>query len=206
MQVHLNSTLSKLRRDVIVLDSLSLCNGLAQDHLTVMPLYDIEHVIPLTESQQEALAKAFTAIHCTRFQAPSFFINVRFTDVSAQRVYRGGVLRYYNRAILRTRVSETRTREQYGEHCRELIKAWDEIIEPESIQSKHKKTLRTVWIMGALTTAVEMGFQRPAAGQEIEWLRSNKDEFEKLAEEGDEDMQQLMVELQTRDDFAAVLS
>ncbi|KAJ4989637.1 cis-3-chloroacrylic acid [Stagonosporopsis vannaccii] len=169
-----------------------------------MPLYDIEHVIPLTDRQQEALAKAFTSIHCTRFHTPSFFINVRFTDVSSQKVYRGGVLRYYNRAILRTRVSENRTREQYGEHCRELINAWDEVVEPENILSKHEKTLRTVWIMGALTTAVEMGFQRPAAGQEIEWLRSNKDAFEKLAKEGDEDMQQLMAELQTRDDFAAV--
>ncbi|KAH6629588.1 hypothetical protein C7974DRAFT_189389 [Boeremia exigua] len=170
-----------------------------------MPLYDIEYVIPMTDSQQEALAKAFTAIHCTRFHTPSFFINVRFTDVSSQKVYRGGVLRYYNRAILRTRVSETRTREQYGEHCRELMKAWDEILSSEIIDSKHEKTLRTVWIMGALTTAVEMGFQRPAAGEEIEWLQNNKAEFEKLAAEGDEDMQQLMVELQTRDDFAAVL-
>lgn len=170
-----------------------------------MPLYDIEHVIPLTDSQQEALAKAFTAIHCTRFHTPSFFVNVRFTDVSSQKVYRGGVLRYYNRAILRTRVSEDRTREQYGEHCRELMRAWDEIVEPESIENTHEKTLRTVWIMGALTTAVEMGFQRPAAGQEIAWLRDNKDEFKKLADEGDGDMQQLMFELRTRDDFAAVL-
>ena len=170
-----------------------------------MPLYDIEHVIPLTDDQQEALAKAFTSIHCKRFHTPSFFINVRFTDVSAQRVYRGGVLRYYNRAILRTRVSENRTREQYGEHCRELMKAWDEVVTSESVDSEHDKSLRTVWIMGALTTAVEMGFQRPAAGEEIGWLRSNKIEFERLAGEGDEDMQQLMHELQTRDDFAAVL-
>lgn len=170
-----------------------------------MPLYDIEHVIPLNDAQQEALATAFTSIHCTRFHTPSFFINVRFTDVSSQKVYRGGVLRYYNRAILRTRVSENRTREQYGEHCRQLIKAWDDIIAPESVKSKHDKTLRTIWIMDALTTAVEMGFQRPAAGQELEWLRSNKDSFERLAEEGDEDMQQLMTELRSRDDFAAVL-
>ncbi len=170
-----------------------------------MPLYDIEHVIPLTDGQQEALAKAFTSIHCARFHTPSFFINVQFTDVSSQKVYRGGILRYFNRAILRTRVSETRTREQYGEHCRELIWAWDDILKSESVESTHQKTLRTVWIIGALTTAMEMGFQRPAAGQEIEWLRSNKDSFEDLAREGDEDMQQLVIELRTRDDFAAVM-
>lgn len=170
-----------------------------------MPLYDIEYVIPLTDAQQEALAKAFTSIHCARFHTPFSFINVRFTDVSAQKVYRGGVLRYYNRAILRTRVSENRTKEQYGEHCKELISAWDGIIRPEAVKSKHDKTLRTVWIMGALTTAVEMGFQRPAAGEEIEWLRSNKGDFKRLAEDGDEDMQQLMEELRTREDFTGVL-
>lgn len=170
-----------------------------------MPLYDIEHVIPLKNDQQEALAKAFTSIHCARFHTPSFFINVRFTDVSGQKVYRGGVLRYYNRAILRTRVSEHRTTEQYGEHCRELMKAWDDIVIPAELDSEFDKTLRTVWIMGALTTAVEMGFQRPAAGKEIEWLRINKNSFEALAQEGDEDMQQLMFELRSREDFAGVL-
>ncbi|KAF3048327.1 hypothetical protein E8E12_011692 [Didymella heteroderae] len=170
-----------------------------------MPLYDIEYVIPLTEAQQEALAKAFTSIHSKRFQTPSFFINVRFTDVSAQKVYRGGVLRYYNRAILRTRVSEDRTRERYGEHCKELIATWDKIINPETVKSPHEKNLRTVWIMGALTTAVELGFQRPAAGEEIKWLRTHKVVFERLAEDGDEDMQQLMGELRTREDFADVL-
>ncbi|KAJ4392625.1 hypothetical protein N0V91_011339 [Didymella pomorum] len=170
-----------------------------------MPLYDIEYVIPLTDAQQEALAKSFTSIHCKRFQTPSFFINVRFTDVSAQKVYRGGVLRYYNRAILRTRGSENRTKEQYGEHCKDIIAAWDMIIRSEDVNSKHEKTLRTVWIMGALTTAVEMGFQRPAAGEEIEWLRNNKGDFERLAEDGDEDMQQLMEELRTREDFTGVL-
>lgn len=170
-----------------------------------MPLYDIEYVIPLNDAQQEALAKAFKSIHCKRFRTPSFFINVRFTDVSAQKVHRGGVLRYYNRAILRTRVSENRSRKQYGEHCKELIAAWDKIVRPENVDSKHDKTQRTVWIMGALTTVVEMRFQRPAAGEEIEWLRGNKDDFERLAEDGDEDMQQLMKELRTREDFADVL-
>ncbi|KZM25687.1 hypothetical protein ST47_g3173 [Ascochyta rabiei] len=84
------------------------------------------------------------------------------------------------------------------------MKAWDEIISHGVTQSRYDKTLRAVWIMGALTTAVEMGFQRPVAGQEITWLRDNKDRFTTLAEEGDEDMQQLLLELRTRDDFAAV--
>ncbi|KAI5459144.1 hypothetical protein BGZ63DRAFT_390358 [Mariannaea sp. PMI_226] len=173
-----------------------------------MPLYDIEHVIPLTDSQQENLAMAFTSIHCKRFQTPSFFINVRFTDVSSQKVYRGGFLRQYNRAILRTRTSENRSTELYGQHCKDLIQAWNDIIvpgEPVGDQAPDEtRTLRTVWVMGALTTAVEMGIQRPAAGKEIEWLRENRAEFERLADNGDEEMQYLMMELNTREDFRAV--
>ncbi|KAF2666777.1 hypothetical protein BT63DRAFT_318359 [Microthyrium microscopicum] len=175
-----------------------------------MPLYDIEHVIPLTDNQQEALAKAFTAIHAKRFQTPSFFINVRFTDASAQKVYRGGVLRLYNRAVLRTRVSENRSAELYGEHCRDLIKAWDEIVggpgRQENKAVSEQDSLRTVWILGALTTAVEMGIQRPQAGKEIQWLKEHRGEFERLANEGDEDMLGLMEELRTREDFNRVLA
>jgi phenylpyruvate tautomerase PptA (4-oxalocrotonate tautomerase family) len=174
-----------------------------------MPLYDIEHVISLSDEQQEALAKAFTSIHCRRFQTPSFFINVRFTDVSLQKVYRGGVLRKYNRAILRTRVSENRSKEMYGDHCRELIRAWDEIVISKSelkIEgTKEDRSLRTVWVLGALTTAVEMGIQRPSAGEEIEWLKEHKNEFKRLADDGDEDMQGLMQELATRQEFAEVI-
>lgn len=176
--------------------------------MLTMPLYDIEHVIPLTESQQQSLAKTFTSLHCKRFQTPSVFVNVRFTDVSSQRVYRGGILRSYNRAILRCRVSEHRSAELYGHHCRDLVEAWNNIVVKASARSQHleNSSLRTVWVMGALTTAVEMGVQRPEAGKEIEWLRENKAEFERLANQGDEDMQYLMEELATREDFAGVLS
>jgi Putative oxalocrotonate tautomerase enzyme len=121
-----------------------------------MPLYDIEHVTPLTASQQGSLAKALTACHATRFHTPSFFINVRFTDASAMPVYRGGVLRRYNRAILRTRVSEKRSVEMMNAHCLDVIRIWGEIIGTEG-----EKELRTVWVLGALTTAVEAGFARP---------------------------------------------
>jgi len=172
-----------------------------------MPLYDVEHVTPLSDAQQEQLAKAFTAIHTKRFKTPSFFINVRFTDVSTQKVFRGGVRRLYNRALLRTRVSENRTDEEYGRHCLDLIEAWNRIVVGQTHDEsliKPELALRTVWVMGALTTAVELGIQRPAAGKEIQWLRDNKDEFQRLAKEGDEDMKDLMTELRSREDFAEV--
>lgn len=71
-------------------------------------------------------------------------------------VYRGGVLRRYNRAILRTRQSENRSVEIYNEHCTDMIKAWEGIVGKDGEQG-----LRTVWVLGALTTAIEAGFERP---------------------------------------------
>jgi hypothetical protein len=129
-------------------------------------------------------------------------------------VYRGGVLRKYNRAILRTRRSENRSVEIYNEHCRDIIKAWESIVGKDG-----ESGLRTVWVLGALTTAVEAGFERPTvrlllrppdgriltqdqAGSEISWLREHKDEFQRLADEGDEDFVGLMHEIETREDFA----
>lgn len=68
--------------------------------------------------------------------------------------------------------------------------------------------------MGALTTGVELGIQRPAVssiryisnsslilqvGQEEEWLASNREHFERLADEGDEDMQALVESLKAKE-------
>ena len=176
-----------------------------------MPLYDIEHVTLLTDTEQESLARAFTEIHCQRFHTPSFFVNVRFSDVSNQPVFRGGLRRSYNRVILRCRVGENRTTEIYGQHCRDLIKAWDEILGADSSSDATSKssgsadrTLRTVWVMGALTTALEMGIQRPQTGGEIRWLREHKPTFQRLAEEGDDEMRGLMEELGCKEYFAEV--
>lgn len=121
-----------------------------------MPLYDIEHVTPLTDDQQEALAKALTAVHSKRFGTPSYFVNVRYTDVTDMKVYRGGVLRKYNRAILRTRNSEARSVDLFNEHCACVVECWEKIV-----GSGGEKGLRTVWVLGALTTALEAGFARP---------------------------------------------
>ncbi|KAI9692808.1 MAG: hypothetical protein M1820_009356, partial [Bogoriella megaspora] len=165
-----------------------------------MPLYDVEYITPLTDQTQEELAKAFTKIHAERFGTPSYFINVPYTDVTAQKVFRGGVLKKYNRLILRTRAGAERSVELYNEHCESLVGAWEQIVgkEPE-------KELRTVWVLGALTTALEAGFVRPKVGEEKAWLLKHRDEFQRLADAGDEDMQGLMEELRTRADFADIV-
>ncbi|KIW98682.1 uncharacterized protein Z519_00343 [Cladophialophora bantiana CBS 173.52] len=155
-----------------------------------MPLYDVEHVTPLTPDQQSALAKALTNLHATRFKTPGFFLNVRYTDSSKQVVFRNGRRAVYNRVILRTRSGEQRSKELYDEHCRDIVRVWEEVVGKEG-----ELGLRTVWVMAALTTAVECGIARPKVGEEDEWLKANMDEFQKLAAAGDEDFVELVQEL-----------
>lgn len=121
-----------------------------------MPLYDIEHIHPLNPTQQEDLAIALTNLHADRFHTPRTFINVRYTDASNQVVFRGGVRRRYNRVIVRTRAGDNRSREMYIEHCRAIVGEWERIVGKEG-----ELGLRTVWVLGALTAAVEAGIARP---------------------------------------------
>jgi hypothetical protein len=176
-----------------------------------MPLYDIEHITPLTDAQQEKLAIAFTDLHSKRFNTPRFFLNVRYTDARAQPVFRAGRKVVYNRVVLRTRVGEQRTKDVYDEHCRDLMRVWGEIIGTEG-----ELGLRTVWVLGALTTAVELGIARPRVssfsffcfgsvalgratvdvarqvGEEDGWIEKHMDEFQRLAAAGDEDFVELI--------------
>ena len=47
-----------------------------------MPLYEIEHSLPLSVYQKEILAKRITSIHSRLFTTPSLFVNIRFLDKS----------------------------------------------------------------------------------------------------------------------------
>ena len=47
-----------------------------------MPLYDVEHTLPLSPAVQQFLAQRLTDLHTKRFKTPGCFINVRYTDVS----------------------------------------------------------------------------------------------------------------------------
>ncbi|KAM0256106.1 hypothetical protein ACHAQJ_005193 [Trichoderma viride] len=158
-----------------------------------MPLYDVEYVTPLTPQQQEQLANAFTTVHSKRFNTPRYFINVRYTDVSNQVVFRGGILRKYNRLILRTRAGSNRSSEEYLQHCKDLVAEWEKVVGTEG-----ELGLRTVWINGTLTQALEAGIGRPKTGEEDAWIAENLSHFKELAAAGDEDFIELMKELEVR--------
>ncbi|PTB67741.1 hypothetical protein BBK36DRAFT_1197759 [Trichoderma citrinoviride] len=158
-----------------------------------MPLYDVEYVTPLTLEQQEQLAIAFTTEHSQRFNTPRFFINVRYTDVSNQVVFRGGVRQSYNRVIIRTRAGSNRTNEVYLDHCKQIVTHWERIVGRQG-----EEGLRTVWVMGALTTALEAGIGRPKTGEEDQWIQDNMQHFQALAAAGDKDFVELLQELEEK--------
>ncbi|KAJ5147797.1 hypothetical protein N7526_001149 [Penicillium atrosanguineum] len=151
-----------------------------------MPLYDIETYIPSplrhtgTTSYRPNKPTRHTIQHTPMLRK----------HVSSQIVFRGGKLRRYNRVIIRTRAGSNRTNEIYVEHCKAVVAEWEQIVGKNA-----ERGLRTVWVMGALTTALEAGIARPKTGEEEEWLVANRTTFEKLAEEGDEDFIELLAEL-----------
>jgi hypothetical protein len=71
---------------VIAINSFASAFKHQTPQVQTMPLYDIEHVVPLTDKQMESLANAWSDLHANRFNTPKVFINVRFIDVSKQKV------------------------------------------------------------------------------------------------------------------------
>ena len=55
-----------------------------------MPMYEIEHVCPLSPSQQKSIAASIVRIHAEKFTTPSLFVNVRFKDTSAIPLFVAG--------------------------------------------------------------------------------------------------------------------
>ena len=55
-----------------------------------MPLYEIEHIIPLTSDAKAAFAVAINEIHTKLFATPSIFVNVRFIDSTNNDLFIGG--------------------------------------------------------------------------------------------------------------------
>ncbi|KAI5923767.1 hypothetical protein F4810DRAFT_667374 [Camillea tinctor] len=155
-----------------------------------MPLYDFTHKVSLSPQQQDSLAEAITKIHTTYFTTPSLFVNVRFTPADSYRAYVGGKRKQANILVARVRTSPARKREMFDELCLQLEKTWKEIV-PEDINLR-------IFIIGGITAGLEHGFLIPEAGKDKEWIKDNFPAFRKKADEGNEEFQQLVEEIQER--------
>ncbi|KAI1495741.1 hypothetical protein F5X99DRAFT_108065 [Biscogniauxia marginata] len=155
-----------------------------------MPLYDFTHNASLSSQQQDDLAAAITKIHTTYFTTPSFFVNVRFTSADGYRAYVGGKRKQANILTARVRTSPARKREMFDELCLQVAKVWREIV-PENPDLR-------VFIIGGIIAGLEHGFAIPEAGKDKEWIKNNLPEFQKKADEGITEFQELIKEIKER--------
>ncbi|GIZ44097.1 hypothetical protein CKM354_000730600 [Cercospora kikuchii] len=155
-----------------------------------MPFYEVRHVDPLSQAQQDSLAEALTTIHSTKFTTPRLFVNVGFVDQSKVNTYVAGKPRKGNSIAANVRVGPSRTQKDWDQLCEEVVAAWQKIV-PDA-------ELRGVFILGSMTAGWEAGFTMPSAGQDVQWLKDNWQAFEEKAKAGDEDFADMLIDIKQR--------
>ncbi|KAM0811557.1 hypothetical protein AB5N19_11913 [Seiridium cardinale] len=167
-----------------------------------MPMYEVELVAALTQSQKDALAFAITQIHSSKFTTPKLFVNVKITDARKQETYVAGRPRPSNRITAHVRTSASRTQQDFDQLCNDIHVAWSSIVHPgHPTKPPADEELRAIFIFGDIVAAWEAGFAVPTAGHDAEWARENLDAFKEKAQDGDEDFADLIDELSERDEF-----
>ncbi|KAF1348091.1 hypothetical protein BDV97DRAFT_298721 [Delphinella strobiligena] len=166
-----------------------------------MPAYEVEHICPLTLTQQDSLALAITKIHSPHFNAPRLFVNVRFTNISHQATYVAGKRRKANRIFAYVRHGPSRTQDDYDAVSAALMEAWDAIVPVSQVErgvSSPETELRLVMFYGAIVAGSEAGFSIPKAGEDEAWIKENIEKFQKKADEVDEDFADMIREVKDR--------
>lgn len=170
-----------------------------------MPLYDIQHITPLSDSQRDELASSITEIHSEKFTTPKMFVQVRFSDISSTPAYVGGKRKQGNHILANVRVGGNRTQKEFDQLCLDILNAWNSIVPVSGANGAgHGKggeddfSLRSCIILGGLTAGYEAGFLIPPAGGDVQWLQDHMEEFEMKAKAGDEEFQDLVEEVRER--------
>ncbi|KAI9713560.1 MAG: hypothetical protein M1820_000942 [Bogoriella megaspora] len=173
-----------------------------------MPMYEVEHICPLTPSQKDDLAEAITKIHSELFIAPRLFVNVRITDISEHRTYVAGKRRKRNRIVAHIRPSSQRTRAHFRTLCSQISESWNSIItslpqhpfNPTEVDPNKNPEyeLSTIFIMGSIVGGQEASFEIPEAGGEEQWMRQNWVEFKRRADAGEEEWQEMIQDVEER--------
>ncbi|KAI9933617.1 hypothetical protein ASPWEDRAFT_174779 [Aspergillus wentii DTO 134E9] len=170
-----------------------------------MPLYEVEHSIPLEKSERDQLAQEITRIHARKFTTPSLFVNIRFIDANSQTNYVGGKERSINRILAHVRTGGDRSTDDFGSVAALIHTAWFQIINRKGTDDRTGRELSAVFILGDIITGIEKGLLIPKAGEDAKWLKDHYEVFEERAGRGDEDFAGLIEELRTRTDLVAKL-
>ena len=101
------------------------------------------------------------------------------------------------------RYGPPRTRADFDRLCLALETSWNDIVNTREanryLQAKSPPPdLRAVFILGSITAGLEAGFLLPEPGTDAKWVHANWDEFQRKAEAGDKDFQELVEEARER--------
>merc|ERR1711939_397210 len=129
-------------------------------------------------------------IHTNIFTAPSLFVNVRFSPASQYTGYVGGKRSQVNTIQGHVRHGPSRTPVMYEELTSKINELWGEVV-------KSDRDVR-IFIMGDIVAGYEHGVALPPAGGDKVWLQNNMPIFEKKAEEGNQEMRDLIEEIKRR--------
>lgn len=89
----------------------------------------------------------------------------------------------------------------WDEVCSEITALWTSLV-----GNAGDKELRAIFILGSMIAGAEAGFPIPQAGQDKVWLKQHMSGLKKKAEEGDEDIKEMLEEMQSRPGFEGVLT
>jgi phenylpyruvate tautomerase PptA (4-oxalocrotonate tautomerase family) len=168
-----------------------------------MPLYQIYHAVPLSDQQQDELAEAITTLHTTKFGVLRLFVNVWFSDVSAQNTYTAGKRRKGNHIRASVRLGQ-RTHEDFRQLCRSIEEAWDCVVcqpvKRMTVNATELKQfeLQTLILGSSNPMGLEAGFELPVAGTDRDWLRRNWSQFQQKAKDGEEEFVELVKDVEER--------
>lgn len=149
----------------------------------------------------DELAQAITQIHSTKFTTPRMFVNVKFTDATSHLTYIGGKRRAGNHILATVRVGPSRTQKDWNNLCNEILAAWNGIVPMPKVKRSDPDvdyTLRSCILLGSMIGGYEAGFMIPRAGEDVQWLRDNMEEFEMKAKSGDEEFAEMVDEVRER--------
>ncbi|KAF4629101.1 hypothetical protein G7Y89_g9048 [Cudoniella acicularis] len=161
-----------------------------------MPFYHVQHSVSLDASQRQSLPTKITHLHSTTFNAPSLFVNIKFSpspsgqDSNEEHYFIGGKLKasgQTNVIFAYVRGGGSRSQSAFDKLAEEVEKIWDEV-------TGLKGSLQAVFIVSGIV-ARERGLRIPPVGEEGKWMDDNWSEFERRVAGGDEDFRGLVEEV-----------
>lgn len=135
-----------------------------------MPFYDVQHSLPLDPSQRSSLAKELTTLHATAFNAPTIFVNVKFTpNAQDEGYFVGGEHRpSTNRIFVHVRSGKGRGDEAFAKLAANVEEVWKRVVGrgEGDAGAGNLKVLHAVFIVPGITVR-EQGFAIPLVSSSV---------------------------------------